>query len=899
MSAPTPTSTRTGSPPYYAMPTEEVLAALDTTAGGLSSSEADDRLQRYGSNELTAAKRKSPLMRFLSQFDDILIYILLASAGLKAIIGDWVDFTVILVAAVAIALVGFIQEGQAEDALNSLRKMLSLEAQALRNGAWVNVPAETLVPGDIVRLTSGDRAPADVRIIEATNLRVDEAALTGESEPAEKSPQPVGKDAGVGDRESMVFSSTIVTSGNAIGVITATGMETEIGRITKMVDEVEDMDTPLTRKLESLSKNLAIGIGVMVVIMLLIGRFVHQMDGAELISAAIGFAVAAVPEGLPALVTITLALGVREMAQYNAICRKMASVETLGAVTTICSDKTGTLTQNEMTTRVGASRDVTFEVTGTGYKPEGDILVDGEVADMDANPCLRDLILTGALCSDAEIEEENGVWRVVGQPTEGAVEILARKAGLDEVGQRVGQVPFDSEHKFSASLDDMPDGTLMLHVLGAPDRLLDRSTFEAAADGTREPIDRQAWEKRMEALSNQGLRVLAAAQRESADLDPATVGVDDVEDLTFLGLFGIVDPPRPEVTDAIAEAHSAGINVKMITGDHAGTALAIARELGIVSDTEEARALTGAELEAMSQDELRRQVQDVNVYARTSPEHKIRIVRALQSQEEIVAMTGDGVNDAPSITRANVGVAMGIKGTEATKEAADIVLADDNFATIEKAVEEGRRIFDNIRKSLVFLLPTNGAQSLVILVAVLFGWTLPLSPVQILWINLITAVTLSLPLASEPAEPGIMLRKPRDVNESILPQRYIALIVVASLVIGGLALWMFMYQSGHDLSHAQAQTTAVTMLALAQMAFLFNCRYLGSSSLTWRVFRGNRMVLIASGVMIVLQLIFVYAPFMHTWFGSAPITLYSWVQIIVAALGCFLLFELVKRFVNR
>ncbi|WP_099332689.1 cation-translocating P-type ATPase [Actinomyces minihominis] len=891
-----PSVSAPGDTAFFAISPEESLTALDTSSDGLTSAQAQTRLEAVGPNALDAKKGKPAIVRFMMHFDDVLIYILLGSAALKAIIGDWVDFAVILAAAVIIALVGFIQEGKALDALEGIKKMLSLEARVLRDGSWVKVPSEDLVPGDIIRVSAGDRAPADVRILEATNLRVDEAALTGESEPSEKDNRSVGVDAGVGDRSSMLFSSTIVSSGTAIGVVTATGMATEIGRITAMVDEVEDMETPLAQKLGLLARRISLAIGIIALIIVVVGRVVYNMSIDDLASAAISFVVAAVPEGLPALVTITLALGVKQMASNNAITRKMTAVETLGSVTTICSDKTGTLTQNEMTVREGATRDQIFEVTGGGYSPVGNVLVDCEVVDINTHPRLAELIGAGAATSNAEIQQKDGEWTLVGAPTEGALTTLARKAGLASQSVRLAEIPFDSEHKFSASLDQMPDGSRVLHVLGAPDRIMARSNWEVDSDGTKHPVDEPGWDEYNAELASHGLRVLATASRDATDLDPKTLSLDDVQDLTFLGLFGIVDPPRPEAVAAIAKAHGAGINVKMITGDHSGTAVAIAQELGIAErdGTPAELAITGAEIEAMTQDELRQRVKDVNVFARTSPEHKIRIVRALQSRGQVVAMTGDGVNDAPSVTRADVGVAMGIKGTEATKEAADIVLADDNFATIERAVEEGRRIFDNIRKSLVFLLPTNGAQSLVILVAVLFGVTLPLAPVQILWINLITAVTLSLPLAAEPAEPGIMNRRPRDPDEPLLSARHLLIIALASVLIGGLTFGVFLYASSHGQTHAQAQTTAVTMLAFAQLAFLFSSRFINTSALTVRVLTGNRLIWLAAGIMIALQLVFVYTPFMHTWFGSASIGLRAWGLILGLSLATFLVVEAAK-----
>lgn len=882
----------------YAEPPAAVLAALRSRAEGLAPTEAERRLAEHGPNRLPAPKRPSALRRLLGHFDDILIYILLASAVLKAILGDWIDFTVILAVAVINAAVGFLQEGQAERALDGIRTMLSLDAQARRDGEWQVVDAESLVPGDVVRVRSGDRVPADLRIIESTNLQVEEAALTGESVAASKHADPVGADAGIGDRASMLYSGTIVAVGTGIGVVTATGAGTEIGRIQSMIAEVDHLDTPLSRQLARFGKTLSLGILAMAAFMLVIGRVIHDFELPELVSAAIGFAVAAVPEGLPALVTVTLALGVQQMARRNAITRKLTAVEALGSVTTICSDKTGTLTKNEMTTRTVVTAAATYTVEGLGYAPEGRVTLDGVTAALDAHPDLRALVDAAGACNDARVVQEGGHWRVVGQPTEGAVATLVLKSGADLSGvRRIAELPFESATKYMATLDAVPGAGRRIRLVGAPDRLLDRCTHQRAADGTLEPLDRSRWDAVIDEIGGQGLRTLAAAERPAADdadaLDPA-----DVEDgLTFLGVLGIVDPPRPEAVQAIADCHRAGIRVKMITGDHVGTATAIARELGIISGdgaTGTAQALTGAELEAMTQEQLRTRVREVDVYARTSPEHKIRIVRALQSHGEVVAMTGDGVNDAPALTRADVGIAMGIKGTEATKEAAEIVLADDNFASIERAVEEGRRIYDNIRKSVVFLLPTNGAQSLVILVAVLFGLALPLAPVQILWVNLVTAVTLSLALAYEPAEPGVMNRPPRAPGGSVISRESLRHVVVASLLIGGATLAVFSIERYRGTAPDVAQTTAVTMLALGQLAYLFNCRFLGESSLTVRVLRGNKVVWIAAGALIALQLFFTYVPFMNSWFDSAPIGPREWALTTGFAILVFLLVEAMK-----
>jgi len=885
----------------YAEDASEVLDRLGTTRDGLTSGEAAVRLDSVGPNRLPTPPRPHVLVRFFSHFDDVLIYILLAAAVLKAFLGDWVDFTVILVVAVVNALVGFLQEGQAERALDGIRTMLSLSATVRRDGEWTDVDSQELVPGDVVRVRSGDKVPADLRLVEATNLQVDESALTGESVPAAKDVTAVGTDAGVGDRTSMLFSGTIVAAGTGVGVVTGTGQGTEIGRIQALIADVDHLETPLKRQLGRLGTLLSRGILVMAFAMLVIGRVIHDFALPDLVSAAIGFAVAAVPEGLPALVTITLALGVQQMARRNAITRKLPAVEALGSVTTICSDKTGTLTKNEMTARTVVTAEHRYDVEGLGYEPTGQVTLGGEPAALAEHPDLHELVRAGALCNDARVvADDAGHWGVVGQPTEGALMSLALKTDVSTQGaQRLAAVPFESANKFSATLDLLPDGDVRVHVVGAPDRLIDRATTQRGPSGARVPLDRAHWEAAIDELGGRGLRVLAAAERR-AEPGTTTLDLDDVgTGLTFLGLVGIVDPPRPEAVAAIAECHRAGISVKMITGDHAGTAVAIARELGIVRDGEDVEALTGAELEAMSQEELRTRVQDVDVYARTSPEHKIRIVRALQSHREVVAMTGDGVNDAPALTRADIGIAMGIKGTEATKEAAEIVLADDNFATIERAVEEGRRIYDNIRKSVVFLLPTNGAQSLVILVAVLFGLALPLTPVQILWVNLVTAITLSLALAYEPAEPGIMDRPPRSPKEPVLSRPALAVVVWASLLIGGATLGVYLVEKELGAADGVAQTSAVTMLALGQMAFLFSCRFLNGSSLTWRVLTGNRVVWIAVGALLALQLVFNYAPFMHSWFGSAPIGLRDWGLTLVIAIGVFLLCEAGKAVAHR
>ncbi|MCR2791531.1 HAD-IC family P-type ATPase [Microbacterium sp. zg.Y625] len=892
----------------FALEVADVERELQTDVAGLTSVAAAARLADVGRNELPEPPRKPAILRFLAHFNDTLIYILLGAAVIKAIMADWLDFWVIMAVAIINAVIGFVQEGRAEKALAGIRSMLSNDASVRRDGAWATVPAAELVPGDVVRLMPGDKVPADMRLIQAHQLRIDEAALTGESQPSSKGVEPVPADAGVGDRHSMAFSGTIVSAGQGRGIVTATGGATEIGTIQALVGEAGSIATPLTKQLDSFGRVLTIVILGMAAIMLLIGRFLHDLPFGDLISATIGFAVAAIPEGLPAMVTITLAIGVQQMARRHAITRKLPAVETLGAVTTVCSDKTGTLTKNEMTVRRLVTARGAYVTTGLGYDPAGEISPAGTTGTVDAAVQRRDLaplLAVATLCNDAHIVPDPSVdagdgpgrWTLVGEPTEGALKVIAMKGGVSSDGaRRVGVVPFDSANKFMATLNEASDGSRAILVKGAPDRLLERSRTQRGERGPV-PLDIPFWEGAIDDLSAQGLRVLAAARRPAL-ADGGELRVDDLHELEFLGLWGILDPPRPEAIEAIADCHTAGVRVKMITGDHAGTALAIAREMGVVAG-DDVTVLTGTELEAMSQDQLARVVRDVDVYARTSPEHKIRIVRALQSHGEVVAMTGDGVNDAPALTRADVGIAMGIKGTEATKEAAEIVLADDNFATIRSAIREGRRIYDNLRKSIVFLLPTNGAQSLVILVAIVFGLALPLTPVQVLWINMVTGITLSLALAYEPAERGIMTRPPRAPGGSLVNGRELGFVLVVSALIGGAALALFYSVAATGVDIAYARTEAVTMLALGQLAYLFNCRFLTRSSLTPDVLRGNRVIWWSAGALIAVQLVYTYAPFMNDLFGSRPLTLQSWLLPIALSIVIFLAVEGLKELRRR
>ena len=890
--------------PHAAEP-DRVLRALQVSEDGLTSDDAQRRLDQYGPNKLPEAKQSHVIVRFIKHFNDVLIYILLVAAVLKAIYQDWIDFWVILAVAVGTAAIGFIQEGQAERALAGIRNLLSLEARAKRDGEWSDVASDELVPGDVVRISPGDKVPADVRLLSASQLQIDESALTGESVPAMKDLETASADAVVGDRHGMAFSGTVVATGNATAVVTGTGSHTEIGRIQSMISDVEDLGTPLTRQLARIGTRIAGAILGIAAAMMLYGRLVHDDDPQELIDAAITFAVAAVPEGLPAIVTITLALGVQQMAKRRAITRKLTAVETLGQVTTICSDKTGTLTLNEMTVRSVVTPSNRYAVDGVGYEPDGRVTVDGtdEVARAAEHPELTELVSAMVLCNDAGVHEEDGTWSVVGTPTEGSLIVLGHKFDADfGEHERLAELPFDSANKFMAVLDRDPDGEVRLLVKGAPDRLLERSTRQAGADGSTDEIDIDEWEARIDELASQGLRVLAAAYAPGdAAPDPeigngeSQIDVDDVADLIFLGIVGIVDPPREEAIRAIADSKRAGIRITMITGDHAATAASISKELGI-PEGDEPRVVTGAELQEMKDTELIDIAPDVDVFARTSPEHKLRIVRALQKKGQVVAMTGDGVNDAPALTRADTGIAMGIAGTEATKDAADIVLADDNFATIEAAVSEGRRIYDNIQKSLIFILPTTFGQALIVLTAVLFGFTPPLQPTQVLWVNLVTALTLSLALAYEPAEPGVMSRPPRSAKDSIITGPMLHRIIWVTLLIAAATIGVFFFLQDRGASFAEAQTAAVLMLVLGQVVYLFNSRFVRNSSITPKVFVGNRVVWYSVGGLLLLQLGFTYLPFMQSWFHTVPLSLDEWGLTILLSIGIFFAAELQKWF---
>lgn len=872
-------------PSPHACPVDTLFAELDSSAAGLSSSEAAQRLEQDGPNELPRAKPETWWQRLLRQFNDPMIFVLIAAGIFTAVLGQVIDTVVIAAVVIINGIVGFIQEGKAADALESIRSMLCPTSTVRRDDHWSSIDSARIVGGDVVRLSAGDKVPADVRLLEAAGLRIEESALTGESVPADKSLDDVAEDSGIGDRPNMAFSGTTVAAGTGIGVVTATAQRTEIGKITTMLGEVEPVETPLTKAMAKFSSLVAVVAVLLAVFMMAVSWVFYRTGFVDLLMSAIGFAVATIPEGLPAVMAITLALGVQKMARRKAITRRMNSVETLGSVTTICSDKTGTLTRNEMTVRVVVTPHATYRVTGTGYQPEGQVLIDDKLAALDQHRDLAAIAEVATYANDSDIVCADGHWSLQGEPTDGAIAVFAMKTGLNTAGERVAEVPFDSAYKYMASLDSL-DGREIIHLKGAPDRLLDRASHQLNADGTISPLDRPFWEEKIDELGSQGMRLLAGAHRKHDGSEFSTVAIDD-GGFVFLGLYGLVDPPRAEAIDAVRDVQSAGITVRMITGDHAATATAIAQELGIA----QGRTVTGADIEAADDEALRKIVRDATVFARTSPEHKLRLVRALQANGEVVSMTGDGVNDAPSLKQADVGVAMGIKGTEATKDAADIVLADDNFATIADAVKLGRTIFDNLRKAIVFMLPTNGGQGLVIFTALLAGMTLPITALQVLWVNLITAVTLSLALSFEPSEPGIMNRPPRDSQAGLVDRASAIRVVYVSMFVAGCTIAAFVWANQSGLAIDQARTLAVNTLVVAQIFYLFTARFARVPALRKELWTTNPVSWLCVATMIGLQLVFVYAPFMQVAFDTTAVSAISWLIPLAAGIAVFCLVE--------
>ena len=897
---------------WFQVSSAEVLGSLESNIDqGLPEAVVVDRQEQYGANVLTETKGKSPLVLFLDQFKDPMIYILLAAAIVTLFLQEWVEAIVILVIVLANAIIGFVQESRALQAMKALSQAMDTEATILRDGTRKQISARELVPGDIVLLQSGDKVPADMRLLQVRELQIDESALTGESLPVKKGTDTLAADTALADRNNMVYSSTLVTYGTGTGVVTAIGDSTEIGHINEMIASADVLETPLTRKIHHFSRILLFGILCISAAALAFG-LIRGYSMGEVFLGVVALAIGTIPESLPAVITVTLALGVTRMAGRHAIIRKLPAVETLGSTTVVCSDKTGTLTQNEMTVQEVLAGGELYTVSGVGYAPEGSFSL-GEVAVAPQSiPTLIEILQGGLLCNDSRLAPSDGGLRVEGDPTEGALITSAHKAGLVSEQAtadlpRVDAIPFESEYMYMATLNDPgPNRPRVMYVKGSVEAILPRCAAAYDSQMTQTRLDQEEIEARVSAMAGQGLRVLAFARREMP-AETETIDHDDVTGLTFLGLQAMIDPPRMETAGAVHGCYKAGVRVKMITGDHVVTAAAIANQ--IVEDWvhDEARlrgfefeiqALSGQQLEKLEGDDLLDTAAQTHVFARVAPEQKLRLVEALQAKGNVVAMTGDGVNDAPALRQADIGIAMGITGTAVAKEAADMVLTDDNFATIKDAVEEGRAVYDNIIKFIGWTLPTNVAEGGVILLAMIFGQALPISPLQILWINTVTAGLLGLTLAFEPKEPGIMERPPRNPQEAILSPALTGRV----LMVGGLLIIavFLVYERAliHHVDIAAAQTAAVNAIVFGEIFYLFNCRSMRYPVSKIGFFTNWRLLAGAVG-MVLLQLIFTYAGIMNRVFGTAPIGPRQWGLILGVSLAIFLIVEIEKGLRRR
>ncbi len=888
---------------WHHMPVEQVVRLLESDIHkGLDQEDVQRRLQQFGPNILTAKRGKGPILRFLLQFHQPLIYILIAAGLITAGLGEWVDSGVIFGVVIVNAIIGFIQESRAENALAALADTMMAEATVIRGGEKRRIPSTDLVLGDMVLLQAGDKVPADLRLVRCKDLQVDESALTGESVPVEKGIDPVGEDTPLAERTDMAYGSSMVTYGQATGIVIATGDHTEVGRISRLISSAQELETPLTRKIEQFSRLLLYAILALAGATVLAG-LARGQSLFDMFMAAVALAVGAIPEGLPAAVTITLAIGVSRMARRRAIIRKLPAVETLGSTTVICSDKTGTLTENQMTVQAIMAGYAHYEVSGSGYAPLGQIVrLDGKT-DGDT-VALNECLTAGLLCNDSLILEKDGTWQIQGDPTEGALLAVAAKGGLDRKEMekrypRLDVIPFESRHQYMATLHDAgPGRPRLVYVKGAVEQIVQKCSQAMDPNGSPTKLDIDRIYKDIELMAARGMRVLAFARKELPP-DASEITHDDIAGgLIFLGLQGMIDPPRSEAVVAIKTCQQAGIRVKMITGDHPATAAAIAGQIGLygdhVEDDKTIRVLTGQELAKIPDKDLVQVAEETNVFARATPEEKIRLVRALQTRGNVVAMTGDGVNDAPALKQADIGVAMGITGTDVAKEAADMVLTDDNFSSITAAVEEGRGVFDNLTKFIVWTLPTNIGEGLVILVAVLLGTALPILPVQILWINMTTAGFLGLMLAFEPKEPGIMKRPPRNPKTPILTRELIIrILLVGTLLLFG-AYGLFEWELASGASMEQARTVAVNVFVIMELFYLFNCRSLEKSIFQLGLF-SNIWVLGGVVAMLTLQVIYTYLPIMNRLFQSTAIGVDSWVRITVAGLATYLVVESEKK----
>jgi len=897
---------------WHASSDQDVITRLGTRPDGLNDEEITERLQHFGANTLARTGGTSPWLIFWRQINNPIGWLLLAAGALAVALKKPTDAAVVFGAVGINAIIGFIQEYRAGKAIEALAAMIPEAATAVRNGQSIAVSADGLVPGDIVTVQSGDKVPADLRLIRVKNLLVEEAALTGESLPVAKRSEAVLPDSPLGDRFCMAYSGTLVVQGTATGVVVATGNSTELGRINALLNQTTQLETPLTRQLARVTTGITVAVVVVVAVLIAFGIWIKDAPLGESLMVAVSLAVAAIPEGLPAVITICLAIGVRRMAERHAVVRHLPAVETLGSTTIICSDKTGTLTRNEMTVQVAWLEGHEYRFSGIGYAPEGDIEHDGARLTT-VPPALLELLSIAVLCNDSALRPEGDSWAITGDPTEAALVVAGQKAGLNahefrSRHQRLDVIPFESDTKYMATLNRI-DGKSHILLKGAPEIVIVRCTLS-------EP-GQQTINEAMETYARQGMRVIAFAQRR--DVAAEEISPDDVTmNLQFAGLLCMIDPPRTEAMDAIRICHSAGITVKMITGDHPVTAEAIGRQLGLLQHGQV--ALTGRDLDGLTETELQSAVMSTNVFARVAPEHKIALVQALQTQRHVVAMTGDGVNDAPALKRADIGIAMGITGTAVSKEAAKVVLMDDNFASITAAVEEGRRVYDNLIKSLAFVLPTNLGLACTLTASMFFFPTvrvdgvnellMAMSPSQTLWINLVASVTLSIPLAFEVLEPNAMRRRPRSPDEPVFSGFIVARLIMVALLMSagacGLFLWEYFRIIGpepvttarHALALAEAQTVCVTSITFTQIFYLLNCRSLRDSLFSQGVF-SNPSIFIGIGLLLLLQSCFIYLPPLQTLFASAALDARAWLYAMAAGAIVLPVISLDKWIRNR
>ena len=860
----------------------------------MTDGEAARRLAEAGPNLLQTDPPPNAVKRLARQFDNVLLHVLIGAAALTAFLEHWLDTGVILGVVLINAIVGFVQEGRAEEAIRAIRGMLRVTVRVLRGGSTAEIDATRLVTGDIVTLRAGDRVAADLRILECKHLELDESVLTGESVPSRKQKEPLNDDTALMDRSNMAYAGTVVTRGTAEALVIATGAVTELGKISGAVEQIGSLSTPVLDRISAFASRLALLITAAAGAIVLFAAFMYGHPLPDMLIAAVSIAVAAIPEGLPPVITITLAIGVQMMARRNAIVRRLPAVETLGEVDVICTDKTGTLTANQMTVRTVETADGKFAVTGIGYKSDGEIVARAPQSSA-APQSLEELVTAGLVCNDSRLTVVDGEAVIVGDPTEGALIALAGKIGYDHAGvqrafPRLDVLPFESEQRFMASLHHAHSGQHVVYVKGAPEVVLDMCSTELCG-GEQRPLRPDYWQDAVSASASGGNRVLAMARGQ---VPPDALDLErclQERSLTFLGIAGVVDPPRAEVPEALAHCRSAGVRVKMITGDHADTAAAIGRTLGLSA----AEVLTSEDLDRLTETEFREAAERVDVFARTRPEHKLELVECLQAGGRIVAMTGDGVNDAPALRRADVGVAMGRKGTQAARDASDVVLADDNFATIVDAIEAGRNIYDNIKKSVVFLLPTSVAEALVISLALVFGLELPMTPVQILWINMITAVTLGLALAFEPGDAAIMERAPSVSREPLLSRLVVWRTVFVSFLMVAGVTYVFATEAR---TTEYARTACVNALVMFEAVYLLSSRFLDAYSLSYQGLMGNRLVVAAIGVVIVLQLGFTYTPPLQLLFDSTGLEPTTWLSIIATAFALLLVVE-AEKWVRR